>query len=176
MGPSEMSLRFRLIFAAIALGQVFVVLGFVADREYDLRSGGEVVLQALPVDPRSLFQGDYAILTYEISRPPIGMEAEPGDTVFVRLQEGPEVWRAVAYESTRPGDGTFIRGELGGDGNIDFGLGTFFVPEGTGHVVEQAGDLKVIVSLDESGSSIIKDVLVDGIPFNEATKRAGATR
>ena len=64
-----MSLRFRLVFAAIALGQVFVVLGFVADREYDLRSGGEVVLQALPVDPRSLFQGDYAILTYEISRP-----------------------------------------------------------------------------------------------------------
>ena len=176
MGPSKMSLRFRLVFAAIALGQVLVVLGFVADREYDLRSGVEVVLQALPVDPRSFFQGDYAILRYEISRPPLGMKAEPGDTVFVRLQEGPDVWSAVSYESTRPGDGTFIRGVLGEDGNIDFGLGTFFVPEGTGHIVEQAGDLKVIVSLNEGGSSIIKDVLVDGIPFSEARKRAGAPR
>ena len=171
-----MSLRFRLIFAAIALGQVFVVLGFIADREYDLRSGREVVLQAIPVDPRSVFQGDYAVLTYEISRPPREMKAEPGSTVFVRLKEGPQVWRAVAYEATRPGDGTFIRGELKGDGDIDFGLGTFFVPEGTGHIVEQAQDLKVVVSLDESGNAIIKEVLVDGRPFDEARRRAGARR
>ncbi len=176
MGPSEMSPRFRLVFAAIALAQLFVVLGFIADREYDLRSGREVVLQALPVDPRSVFQGDYAILTYEISRPPSGMKIEPGSTVFVRLEEGPEVWRAVAYETSRPRDGTFIRGVLKSGREVDFGLGTFFVPEGTGHVVERARDLKVVVSLEEGGNAIIKDVLVDGRPFDEARRGADARR
>ena len=49
---------------------------------------------------------------------------------------------------------------------LDFGIGTFFVPEGTGHIVEDARDVKVVVSLSASGDAVIKTVLVDGLPFN----------
>ena len=51
-----MSLKFRLAFLAIALDQVFLLLGLIGDREYTLRKGTEVVLATLPVDPRPLFQ------------------------------------------------------------------------------------------------------------------------
>ena len=69
-----MSLKFRLAFGAIVLAQVFLLIGLIGQREYSLRHGTEVVLETRPVDPRSLFQGDYAVLLYEISRPPSDVE------------------------------------------------------------------------------------------------------
>lgn len=169
-----MSLKFRLAFLAIALGQVFLLLGLIGDREYTLRKGTEVVLETLPVDPRSLFQGDFAILRYEISRPPEGLHITPGVSVFVYLEEGPESWRAVRYETGRSDfdDRLFIKGRMGNDGEIDFGIGTFFVPEGTGLIIEQANDIKVVVSVDGRGKAVVKDVLVDGVPFNVAREEA----
>jgi uncharacterized membrane-anchored protein len=40
------------------------------------------------------------------------------------------------------------------------------VPEGTGHIVERARDVKVVVSLSASGNAVIKTVLIDGAPFD----------
>lgn len=39
--------------------QVLAVLVFAGVREVTLRTGTEVVLQTVPVDPRDLFRGDY---------------------------------------------------------------------------------------------------------------------
>ena len=51
-------------------------------------------------------------------------------------------------------------------GHLDFGIGTYFVPEGTGHIIERAQDLQVVASVDDDGNAVIKDVLVDGEPFD----------
>ncbi len=169
-----MSLKFRLVFLAIVLGQVFLLLGLIGNREYTLRTGTEVVLETLPVDPRSPFQGDFAILRYEISEPPQGLHITPGVSVYVYLAEGPESWRAVRYETGRSDfdDRLFIKGTMRSNGEIDFGIGTFFVPEGTGFIIEQASDIKVVASVDGRGKAVIKDVLVDGVPFSEARDKA----
>ena len=164
-----MSSRFKLAFLVIASAQVLLLLGLIADREFTLRTGTEVVLETLPVDPRSLLQGDYVVLRYEIAQLPDDWKAGPGQEVYVYLEEGPEAWQAVRREFYRDeSDGhPFIKGTVEQNGEIDFGIGTYFVPEGSGHIIEQSTDIKVVVSVDNRGRAVIKDVLVDGEPFDE---------
>lgn len=162
----------KIAFWLVVATQVSILLAFVGVREYRLETGTEVVLQTVPVDPRSLLQGDYAILRYEIGELPQHLrDAERGRTVYVLIEDRGEVWSAVRHElfvpPTRAGQ-LFIKGTVGSDGRLDFGIGTYFVPEGTGRVVERANDVKVVVSIDNSGSAAIKDVFVDGLPFREA--------
>ena len=155
----------RIAFWIVVAGQLVFLLGFIAVKEVALRTGTEVVLQTVPVDPRSLLQGDYAILDYEIADSP--EELPQGMTVYVVLWRGPEVWEANYYEYSLPSASeVFIKGRVDSRGRLDFGIGTYFVPEGTGHIIEDAQDVKVVVKLDANGNAIIKEVLVDGEPFD----------
>ena len=143
------------------------------------QTGERIVLQTVPVDPRSLLQGDYAILNYEIGIPQRVEDAVPrlrddlqrGARVFVTLEGEGDVWQATGYHRTRPRPGQlFITGYADDSGRLDFGIGTYFVPEGTGHIVENARDVKVRVFIDRDGDAVIDDVLVDGVPFLEAVE------
>ena len=156
-----------ILFFAVVAAQVVGLVAFAGVREVALTEGREITLQTAPVDPRSLFQGDYAILDYEIAEVPAHLAQQPaGATVYVVLMECGDVWCASAYTRSNP-DSTdvYIRGAISVDGRLDFGIGTYFVPEGTGRVIERAQDVKVVVSLDGRGQAVIKGVLVDGVPF-----------
>ena len=156
-------------FWIVVVGQLVFLIGFISVKETALRTGAEVVLQTVPVDPRSLLQGDYAILDYEIaSLPPFMQDRPRGELVYVVLEEQPDVWQAARYaEVRRPVAGeVFIKGRVDREGHADFGIGTFFIPEGTGHIIEGARDVKVMVNLDSDGNAIIKRLLVDGQPFD----------
>ena len=159
----------RIAFGIVVAGQLIFLLGFIAIKEIALSTGTEVVLQTVPVDPRSLLQGDYAILDYEIaSLPPFMRNERPGETVYVVLKEGADVWTAERYAGHYrfvAGE-TFIKGKVDREGHADFGIGTYFVPEGTGRIIERAQDVKVAVKLDADGNAIIKQMLVDGQPFD----------
>lgn len=54
------------LIAALAVAglQTAAIGHMVSDRVQLLRSGREIVLPIVPVDPRSLFRGDYVILSY----------------------------------------------------------------------------------------------------------------
>ena len=168
-----MSRKFRLAFLVIVAAQVFLLLGLIGDREYTLRRGTEVVLETVPIDPRSLFQGDYAILDYKISRLPSNSRVPVRRAMYVRLREAGEVWEAWNYTPTKPSgrEAVFIKGVVDRPGHLDFGIGTYFVPEGTGHLVEGSQNVKVVVSVDGRGKAVIKDVLLDGVSFSEARER-----
>lgn len=163
-----MSRRMTILLFAVVAAQVIGLVAFVSVREVALTQGREITLQTVPVDPRSLLQGDYAILDYEIAEIPEWLRDRPADsTLYVILRECGEVWCANRHQYREPdGSDVFIRGRVNDRGRIDFGIGTFFVPEGTGHIVERARDVKVIVSLDYQGRAVIKTVLVDGRPFD----------
>ena len=163
-----MSRRLTILLFAVVAAQVIGLVAFVAVREGTLRQGREITLQTVPVDPRSLLQGDYAILDYEIARLHEYLRDSPrGTTIYAIPRECGDVW--CDYQQTRrkpdPGD-VYIRGRINDRGRLDFGIGTFFVPEGTGHLVENARDVKVVVALDSSGNAVIKQVLIDGMPFD----------
>jgi uncharacterized membrane-anchored protein len=101
----------------------------------------------------------------------------PGTPVYVTLEERGEVWEAVDYNLTPPSGGrVFIRGSVDNRGLLDFGIGTYFVPEGTGRTIERATDVKVRASVDASGRAVITEVLVDGEPFEPSVEPPPAGR
>ena len=159
----------RIAFLSVVATQLVFLIGFIGVREAALHTGTEVVLQTVPVDPRSLLQGDYAILDYEIADLPEYLhQVSVGDTVYVELWQDQDVWGAGYYSdwhSNLEGK-TFIKGRVDRRGHADFGIGTYFVPEGTGRIIERAQDVKVVVSVDDDGNAVIKDLLVDGEPFD----------
>jgi uncharacterized membrane-anchored protein len=163
-----MNLKFNAAFWSIVVAQMALLLAIVGVNEYTLRTGTIVTLQTMPVDPRSILQGDFAILQYEIATLPPHMSDLPrGTPVYVTLVEGEEVWEAQDYSLGYPSDEEFvIKGTVDHQGLLGFGIGTYFVPEGTGHIIERARDVDVRVSVDGRGSAVIKEVLVDGEPFN----------
>ncbi len=148
-------------FALLVAFQVIVLVGGVLAEEAG-RGGDEVVLQAVPVDPRDLLRGDYVVLAYEIST--YGAETfGPGDVVFVELEPRGRVWEPIGVSTVRPGDGrTAIRGVVTSSGWIEFGIEAYFVPEGRGWEIETAADVEVVVSLAPDGRARIRHLLVDG--------------
>ena len=160
-----------LLFTVVA-AQVVGLLAFAGIRQSVVAEGKEVVLQAVPVDPRSLLQGDFAALDYEIAQLPDHLADTPvgdvvGEVIYVGLREHRDVWSANGYfvHQAPSGVNLYIRGVIDGPDHLDFGIGTFFVPEGTGHIIEQADDVKVVVAIAADGRAAIKEVLLDGEPF-----------
>ena len=126
-------------------------------------------MQTVPVDPRSLLQGDYAILDYEVARLPAYLpDWDVGETVYVELHKLPAHWVGGVYSRTLRDVRTevFIKGRIDRPGHLDFRIGTYFVPEGSGRIIENAEDVKVVVRVDADGDAVIVDVLVDGEPFD----------
>jgi uncharacterized membrane-anchored protein len=163
-----MSRRFKVGFWLVVAAQLALLLTVIGVKEQIFRSGATVVLRAMPVDPRSLLQGDYVDLNYEIALMPQYVPEPPiGSEVFVSLAEKGDVWEAIAYDTSKPGGKeVFIKGIFGRRGRLDFGIGTYFVPEGTGRIIERAQDLKVRVAISGGGTALIKEVLIDGQPFD----------
>ena len=64
-----------------------VITGYqVIDNESTLRNGEQIKLEIVPLDPRSLLQGDYVILSYSISRLEVVNLPEYGEKVQVVLR------------------------------------------------------------------------------------------
>ena len=164
-----MSRTLKIAFWATVIGQIILLLAFIAVKENTLRSGTSVLLQTAPIDPRSVLQGEFAILDYEIAElPDYARPAIQGDSIYVELSEGPEgVWVAGQYLERKPdSDVIFIKGTVNSRGRLGFGIDTFFVPEGSGQIIERSRDVKALVVVSSSGTAVLEDLIVDGFPFD----------
>lgn len=167
---------------AVALIQAAVLGWMIFERASLLANGREIVLEVIPVDPRSLFQGDYVTLNYDISRIPAPPGREPvrGEEVYATLQKGPDGnWRAVRSSTTPPQttspDEVVLKGRARYSFNatdktpaqigVRYGIESFFVPEGAGREIEKLiGDHKIsaLVAVDADGNAGIKGLIADG--------------
>lgn len=169
--------------AAVAAVQVAVLGWMIWDRAHLLAYGREVDLEVIPVDPRSLFRGDYVDLSYPISRlelPKGEKEPRRGDTIYVTLCKGAagkwEVVRSgvVPPEQTAP-DEVVLKGRVtyafaetstsAPAAMVAYGIESFFVPEGKGRELEDLvrdRKLSVILAVDAGGKVGIKGLIVDG--------------
>jgi uncharacterized membrane-anchored protein len=168
---------------AIVAGVQTAVLGsMILQRARLLATGRELVLEVVPVDPRSLFQGDYVILGYPISRVPAppGVELTRGTPIYVTLQKGAnDTWTLVQTSATRPTPATPDQVVLKGrvqyavsatdtapaQAMVDYGIEQFFVPEGTGHELEKIirdRKLFAVIAVDGSGNAGVKGLMADG--------------
>lgn len=201
---------------AVVLFQICSIVAFAGYQEFLLRTGTQVTIQTVPVDPRDLFRGDYVDLRYDISTLRIAGDGtqvigdlccisssvSPGDQVMVGLVQEPgqefatisslgmaqstvEVGSSTHYvnrlEETVDNDGqsqlenrVTIRGTIEEiqqvsshvDYRIDYGIESFFIPEGRGHEIETADDVKVVISVNKNGRAVIRTLIVDGIAWD----------
>ena len=173
--------------AVVALGQAAVLGWMIWDRTSLLANGREVVLEVIPVDPRSLFRGDYVILGYDISRFTLPAGAEPPSRrrrTISRSRKSPmaTTGRSSAAPTSRQptpqADEVVIKGRVDYVSQpstdkpqepsvvgLHYGIESFFVPEGTGRELEKmVGDKKIsaVIAIDEDGNAAIKGLLSEG--------------
>jgi uncharacterized membrane-anchored protein len=149
----------------LALLELAALGAMIADKQWTLNTGTPVLLQTEPVDPRSLFMGDFVRLAYHISRLPLDGEGALGgdkdfkrhDAVWVALQPDPTGARAVSVHHQRSaitGSLLALRGEVQylNDHTWDrstnksvrqrtlgvrYGIEQYYVAEGSGRQIER---------------------------------------
>ncbi len=176
--------RVMLMVAIVALIQTGVLAGMVIDRTRLLKSGREITLPIVPVDPRDLFRGEYMRLAYEASNVPARLLEGPPpkrNAAFYVVLEKKEggAWQPVKLSRSMPSETSpdrivlKARDSRGWPANfsadailrVRYGIESYFVPQGEGPRLEQlARDKKLaaLVAVDRGGNAAIKGILIDG--------------
>jgi uncharacterized membrane-anchored protein len=165
------------LFVIIAIFWLVIIGGFVAYKEFTLKTGDEILLKTLPVDPRDLFRGDYVILRYEIgtinaSKPSYqDFDFEEGDKIYTLLSiDDDNIATMTDISKNKPEDGKFLKGTIKGVSSnnrltIEYGIESYFVPEGEGKAIEKnirRDEVYVKVAVDDFGNAVIKSLILDG--------------
>lgn len=150
----------------VILLQLAYIGSVTAYKESLLQSGATVKLELVPVDPRSLLQGDYVQLGYTISNPPspaqekliampyrarVGVVLAPdagGIYTFQRLYQ--------TGETLRTGE-LVLNGRVSGGGGVYYGIESYFVPEGTGLDI-QMNARYAHIRISAAGDAILESV------------------
>lgn len=168
------------LFAVVAF-QFLLLAAVIGYKGYTVVTGETVLLKTMPVDPRSLFSGDYVDLRYEISTLDLDTLAPdqyfgPRQTVYVELAPGDDgYWHAVSVSRDRR---PVAEGHVQIKGTVEearfdpqpqrrigvaYGIENVFVPEGSGREVERRiGDLGVEVKVDRFGNAVARQLVLDG--------------
>lgn len=156
--------------AAIAF-QLLVLVGMVVNAALPLWTGTEIRVRTVPVDPRSLFRGNYVRLGYEFGDLPEDALREEGgarhgEVVHVRLERGEGGEYGYAGVSLDPpADGVFLRGRIVGflpeHQRVRYGIEAFFAPKEKALKLEK--DLRhggiAVLMVAGNGRAALKDVI-----------------
>ena len=128
--------RFLVIGLALTISvQMFVLATEYLSSVWPLWFGSPVTLKTVPIDPRSLFRGNYVRLNYDIST--IDKELSEGDFKknaigYVTLKEEGDIFVATGLYHEKPESTLFIRGRVVGEGNgyrMKYGIEAYFMPK-----------------------------------------------
>ena len=157
------------IFLGIALFWLVILVGFIAVKEYTLRTGTEVLLKLRPIDPRDLFRGDYVILSYDISQVDLTESGtyQKNDRIYTRLSMDGEIAQPTGASKTKPADGLYIMGKVADFDShsvrVVYGIESYFVPEGKGLEIEGfRSDMYAKIAIDHNGRGVLKSLVKDG--------------
>ena len=145
----------------LILGLLLILLvanGSILLHERSLQTGQTVALALAPRDPRSLMQGDYMVLRYQLASE-IGFSDSDG-TVYLELNPDNTVRRV----SKNPEQGLLPLAYEVKKGRVHFGIESFFFQEGQREKFEAArfaevqlsskGQASLVRLLDEEGRAI----------------------
>lgn len=165
--------------------QILFLLAEAANNEIALRRGQVVTLKVVPVDPRSLFMGNYMDLRYDISTIDLSSVRHEGPadlfryrtTVYVGLipRKPWALARNVTVTPPSPEETMlYLRGRIadsyGSTITIEYGLERYFIPETAQERVKRLQwgwrgrppQITAEVSVAKDGRGFIRRVLVDG--------------
>jgi len=184
-----MTQAMRPIFIIVVIAQILILGAMITGREYVLQTGQRIYLACEPIDPRSLFSGDYVILNYKISRLNafLNVDLEPfrrHDKVYVALQPSPvptdgtpesspkiQTWNAIAIsksiEKVTKDNTVVMRGTITdtyyGTYRIRYGVEQYFVPQYQGKTIEHSLAKTVVeLAVVPSGDSAILRLFLEG--------------
>lgn len=170
--------KYAIALLFVAAAQTIALGWMIANRVSLIKGGQEVVLNIIPVDPRSLFRGDYVILSYDISQLDIAKLA--GDDTFKRnafiyvtlTRAAQGDWAASRLSTTIPEgrseNEAVIRGKVRYSGKklrVKYGIESYFVEEGEGKRLENLvrdKKLAALIAIGPDGEAAIKGLMIDG--------------
>jgi len=177
-----MNNRRKIIFIIIVFFQVASLAFIAGKRILLLKNSEKVLLKCEPVDPRSLFSGDYVILNYDISnlKHDLWLKSNANeylvknDTVYVALEKDikSKFWKAKAFSKVKdkllPKYKIIIRGKVkynlfhSNTFRILYGIETYFIPQGQGHIIEQnLANISVEMAVSKDGESGINKLFLN---------------
>ncbi len=158
-------------------------------KQWTLNTGTPILLETQPIDPRSLFRGDYVRLNYVINNLKLaeldGVDAlERHDIIFVELQRRGKYWGPTAVFRQKPSSNKnklFLKGKVQyvsdhfwnpetqqseevKNVSVKYGIENYFVPEGEGIDLERRDNNQVVdirVAVNKYGNAGIKAILVN---------------
>ncbi|MDH3974754.1 MAG: GDYXXLXY domain-containing protein [Deltaproteobacteria bacterium] len=159
---------------AIAIFFQFLVLsGIYVSAAIPLWTGSEIKVKTVPVDPRSMFRGNYARLRYEFSRIksshfPDAKVPRNGEIIYISLKAGDnDIYELSDVSLVAPGSGIYLRGRVENGRyrrdsyRVKYGIEAFFAPKKEALVLEK--DLRhggiAVLMVSDSGAARIKDVI-----------------
>lgn len=162
-------------FGAALFFQMSVLAGEYLMAMYPRWTGEEVRLRVRPVDPRSLFRGNYARLNYDISVLPASLAERafgPADVVYVQLEKDPRGdWEARRILAEPGEQGLYLRGRIQGNGfplggrgvnrddyRIRYGIEAWFAPKEKALALEEElrdGGMAVIRVADSGRAALM---------------------
>lgn len=147
-------MRSKLSLAGLILVLVVVNL-MIAGKETALARGQSIFLELVPVDPRSLMQGDYMVLRYALAEK-VPQNDDAG-VVYVKLDS-----RKVATSlAATAADGTLPLRYRRKNGEVVFDAESYFFQEGKGHLFQEARFAELRV--DSRGMPILVALLDENL-------------
>lgn len=163
---------------AAVLFQLMVLGGMYVKAALPTWTGSEIKVQTIPVDPRSMFRGNYALLRYEFSE----LETKDsdfteglrhGEVVYVALEKNTEngLYEFSQLSLEKPDSGIFLRGRAQGlrySGQqhlrVKYGIEAFFAPKEKALALEKelADGGVAVLMIATDGRARITDVLPNG--------------
>lgn len=153
------------------------ILAFIGYYYYTYSLGEGILLKTVPVDPWDLFRGDYVILRYEITTIDFTHilstgNFTKGDDIYATLSKGEKFWNITKVGNNKPApqsNEVCMKGKVissyGNKLTVDWGIESYFVPEGKGRSIErEARNLSVKVAVDSNCRAIIKELYIKDEP------------
>jgi uncharacterized membrane-anchored protein len=176
--------RILLMLAIIAAAQTSVLAGMIIGRVRLLKTGREIVLPIIPIDPRDLFRGEYVRLGYDIGTAPSRLLEGPSparnEPFYVVLEKNAAgAWLPARIVRDMPRetspDRVVLQARTLHGATIDpvrdksvqlrYGIEGYFVQEGLGRQLEDLSRqqrLAALVAVDARGNAAIKGLITDG--------------
>lgn len=182
--------KYILIFALVALIQLYVPAKMIWHQENIWQNGKEYKFKTAPIDPNDPFRGKYITLTFEenIYNIEDEMEWTRGEEVYVLLTTNASGFAKIdsVTKQTPDNSSDFVKAKvwfLSGNGEnkltIDYPFNRFYMEESKAYDAEvtyresQIDSTKTAYALVsiKNGDAVLKDVLIDGVPIKEIVKK-----
>jgi hypothetical protein len=100
-------INIKIALIVFSILQIFVILWMLISANLPLYFGEEIKIKTTPIDPRSLFRGNFVRLNYDLSPVSTDIKFKKGEKVYLSLKQANDFWITNKAYKNKP-DGKYI--------------------------------------------------------------------